>query len=74
MTVVAGDRSYVKVNDGKTSYLGQSRVPLYFGLGEATGVDRIDVEWPSGAKQTVEPEGINRRIDIVEAAVEAAAD
>ena len=68
VTVVAGDRSYTKLNDGKSGYLAQSSMPLYFGLGDATGVDRIEVEWPSGAKQVVDPPAqINRTVDIVEA-------
>jgi hypothetical protein len=28
-------------------------MPLNFGLGEATTVDRIEVAWPSGRTQTV---------------------
>jgi hypothetical protein len=26
---------------------------MYFGLGDATAIDRVDVEWPSGRKQSV---------------------
>jgi hypothetical protein len=29
-------------------------MPLYFGLGDATKVDRIELAWPSGKKQTIE--------------------
>jgi hypothetical protein len=28
-------------------------MPLYFGLGEATKIDLIEVAWPSGRKQTL---------------------
>jgi hypothetical protein len=28
-------------------------LPLYFGLGDATKIDRIEVAWPSGRKQLV---------------------
>src|SRR5690606_4566549 len=31
--VTTDRRSYVQVNDGKSGYLSQSRMPLYFGLG-----------------------------------------
>ena len=44
---------YTKYNDGKSGYLSQSALPLYFGLGDAPRVDRIDVDWPSGRKQTI---------------------
>jgi hypothetical protein len=49
----AGGKVYVKQNDGKSGYLSQSVLPLYFGLGEATKVDRVEVAWPSGRKQVV---------------------
>ena len=37
----------------KSGYLAQSVLPLYFGLGEATKIDRVEVDWPSGQKQVV---------------------
>ncbi|REJ85733.1 MAG: hypothetical protein DWQ30_01840 [Acidobacteria bacterium] len=52
--VTAGGRTLTQQVDGKSGYLTQSSLPLYFGLGEATGVDRIEVRWPSGAVQTVD--------------------
>ena len=51
--VVAGDRTLMKYNDGKSGYLSQSSLPLYFGLGEAQKIDRVEVDWPSGHKQVV---------------------
>jgi len=42
---------YMKYNDGKSGYLAQSVLPLYFGLGDAAMVDQVDVDWPSGRKQ-----------------------
>src|SRR4029077_14244094 len=49
----AGGHVYTKYNDGKSGYLSQSVLPLYFGLGDADKVDRIEVDWPSGRKQVV---------------------
>jgi hypothetical protein len=51
--VTAGAQSWTKNNDGKSGYLSQSVLPLYFGLGDATKVDRVEVTWPSGRKQVV---------------------
>jgi enediyne biosynthesis protein E4 len=34
------------------SYLSQSDLRLHFGLGSATKVDRIEITWPGGKKQT----------------------
>ena len=46
-------QTYTKYNDGKSGHLSQSDLPLYFGLGDATGADRVEVKWPSGHKQAV---------------------
>lgn len=51
--VHAGGKAYTKYNDGKSGYLAQSVLPLYFGLDQATNIDRVEVDWPSGQKQTV---------------------
>jgi len=52
-----GARIYTRYHDGKSGYLSQSSMPLYFGLGQATQIDRIEVRWPSGRRQVV-TEGI----------------
>ena len=44
---------YTKYNDGKSGYLSQSALPLYFGLGDSKKVDRVEVTWPSGRKQVL---------------------
>jgi enediyne biosynthesis protein E4 len=56
-----------KCNDGKSGYLSQSVLPLYFGLGDAKRIDRIEVNWPSGRKQVL-AEGLqeNQTIRITE--------
>jgi hypothetical protein len=51
--VTAGGRTLMKYNDGKSGYLSQSSLPLYFGLEDAQKVDRVEVDWPSGHKQVV---------------------
>jgi hypothetical protein len=52
--VTAGKSTYTKVMDGNSGYLSHSLLPLYFGLGAAETVDRIEVLWPSGKTQTVQ--------------------
>ena len=65
--VRAGGRVYTKYNDGKSGYLSQSVLPLYFGLGDADAIERIEVDWPSGRKQVETQQlGINRTTQIVE--------
>jgi enediyne biosynthesis protein E4 len=51
--VQSGNRTLTKYNDGKVGYLAQSVLPLYFGLGDATKVDRVEVQWPSGRTQVL---------------------
>jgi len=51
--VVTDRGALVQWNDGKSGYLSQSRAPLYFGLAQASAVERIEVLWPSGKTQTV---------------------
>ena len=65
--VYAGGRTYFRYNDGKSGYLAQSVLPLYFGLGAAIKVDRVEVDWPSGRKQVVTT-GLqeNRTLSILE--------
>ncbi|HEY3570507.1 MAG TPA: CRTAC1 family protein [Thermoanaerobaculia bacterium] len=64
--VKAGGQTFTQWNDGKSGYLSQSSMPLYFGLGEAQKVDSIEVTWPSGRKQTVAAPKVNGEIEIVE--------
>ena len=65
--VHAGSQTYTKVHDGKSGYLSQSLLPLYFGLSDTNTIDRIEVVWPSGLVQTVlGPIATNTRIQIEE--------
>lgn len=43
-----------QTHDGKSGYLSQSDLPLYFGLGENEAIQAIDVLWPSGKEQHLE--------------------
>jgi enediyne biosynthesis protein E4 len=65
--VHVGDRVLTKYNDGKSGYLSQSVLPLYFGLGDAKTIDRIEVNWPSGRKQMLTKDlHVNRTLEITE--------
>ena len=67
VSVHAGDRTYSQVNDGQSGYLSASLIPLYFGLDAATQVDRIDIAWPGGGKQSViGPVDLEKRLVITE--------
>ena len=64
--VVAGGKSWTQVHDGVSGYLSHSVMPLYFGLGEATAVERLTVRWPSGKEQVVKGPEINTRVVVPE--------
>lgn len=54
VTVVLPDgRRILKVADGRSGYLSQSDLPLYFGLGAASAAASVEVAWPSGRRQTI---------------------
>ena len=62
----AGGKVYSQYNDGKSGYLSQSSLPLYFGLGSATEIDQIEILWPSGTKQTLKKPKMNSVLEIEE--------
>jgi hypothetical protein len=67
VTVTAGNLTITRWQDGKSGYLSQSVLPLYFGLGRATQVDHIEVLWPSGVRQTIDKPAVrNSVLQIVE--------
>ena len=48
------------------SYSSSSDLRLHFGLGSATSVDKLEIRWPSGKKETVALPGVDRIFTIVE--------
>jgi enediyne biosynthesis protein E4 len=65
--VQAGGQTYTKYNDGKSGYLAQSVLSLYFGLDGTERIDRVEVDWPSGRKQAL-TEGLraNQTLQVTE--------
>jgi hypothetical protein len=51
-SVTAGGRTQIANVVGGGSYYSQSSFTLYFGIGQAQKVDKIEVRWPAGEKQT----------------------
>ncbi len=66
VVVVAGGLRVTKFMDGKSGYLSQRDLPLYFGLGRARKIDSIEVLWPSGTRQSVLHANLNGTLEIVE--------
>jgi hypothetical protein len=53
VTVHTPSQTISKVHDGRSGYMAQSSHPLYFGLGKATSVEKIEISWPSGQEQVI---------------------
>jgi hypothetical protein len=64
--VWAGGRTYLQTLGSQGSYLSQHATPLHFGLGGAKAVDRIEVRWPNGRRQTVDHPGIRKHLHLKE--------
>lgn len=65
--VTAAGKTWTQPLDGKSGYLSQSSMPLYFGLGEAPEVSKVEVLWPSGRQKVIEKvEGSDRVLEVAE--------
>jgi hypothetical protein len=53
-------RRQVQEVSGGSGFSAQNQRPLHYGLGSATGVDRVVIRWPSGHTQTIDRPGIDR--------------
>jgi len=65
--VLPGERRLLQVKDGKSGYLSQSDLPLYFGLGDSATALRLEVLWPSGRRTVLRgPLPSGREVTLVE--------
>ncbi len=64
-----GRRQMDEVRSGG-SYLSQNELALHFGLGTATLIDRLEVQWPSGTIQKWKRLPVNERLTITEGATQ----
>lgn len=66
MILYCGRRRLVRQVQNSGGYLSQSSKVLHFGLGHIDTIDRAEIRWPSGSKQTIEAPPINRLLEIHE--------
>jgi len=66
LRVTAGGRTQLRFVDGGNSFAGQSSARLHVGLGRERRLDRVEVRWPSGARQSFENIPVDRITHIVE--------
>jgi len=59
---------------GQSGFLGQNSITPEFGLGNATMIDSLVVQWPSGRKQVLTNVPPNQFLKIVEESTPAVSD
>jgi hypothetical protein len=64
--VVAGNLKQVDEVRAGSSYASMHPLELEFGLGQKTQIDRINVYWPSGERQTLANVAVNQVLKIAE--------
>ena len=62
--VIVGNQ--VRTMTTAMGYASSSHAGLHFGLGSQPGPVRVEVQWPSGVKQTLENVQVDRVLDVVE--------
>jgi enediyne biosynthesis protein E4 len=66
LRLTAGGRTLLRFVDGGNGFAGQSTKRVHFGLAAATAADRVEVRWPSGARQTFANLPADRIVRLVE--------
>ncbi len=47
-------------------YCSQNDMTLHFGLGAATKVDKLEIQWPDGSMETIDVQSVDRKIKVVQ--------
>ncbi len=63
--ISCSDKKYYRLNDG-VDFLGQSILPLHFGLGNNDKIDSIVVNWPNGEQEILLNVDVNQTVTILE--------
>jgi hypothetical protein len=64
--IQAGGRTQVADVTNVSSYQSASDIRLHVGLGAARSIDRIEVSWPSGARQVLQDVAVDQILDVRE--------
>jgi hypothetical protein len=66
ISITAGGKKQVMINQAATSYLSVNDPRIHVGLGESKVADRLEILWTDGTKETFENIAADRYIRIVE--------
>jgi hypothetical protein len=64
--ITAAGKVQMREYNGFSHHMSQNHTPVHFGLGQASVVDSITIQWPSGITQTLKNVPVNRSITVVE--------
>ena len=67
VTIRAGGHEQIGIVKGGASYISTSDRAMLFGLGDATSVDLIMVEWPSGQTTVLKQVASDQQLTVIEA-------
>ena len=64
----AGSKTLYRQVEAGSGYASQAMLPVHFGLGPASKIDTVVIQWPSGSVQTLNGAllGINQQVRIEE--------
>ena len=54
VTVTTSRGAVTRESRGASSYLSQGDARLHFGLGRGTEVERVEIRWPEGDRETID--------------------
>src|SRR5262247_3843115 len=66
VTVVTGKMKQMNETRSGDSYISQNDLRLHFGIGDATRVERVEILWPSGRKESFENLKANQIVTLEE--------
>jgi hypothetical protein len=66
VTITAGGKKQVMVNQWATSYLSNNDTRVHFGLGTINKIDLLEIRWSDGKKETYNNIDPDRYITILE--------
>jgi hypothetical protein len=71
--VIAGGKKWTQEVRSGSSYLSSSDLRLHFGLGGASKIDRVEIDWPSGLKEWFGVLAVDRILTLTEGTGQAPA-
>jgi hypothetical protein len=66
VSIVAGGMTQTDEVHSGGSYLSQSDPRIHFGLSNATKIDKVEVKWPSGLKETLTNLAVDQHYSVIE--------